>query len=117
MKQNIYEQQDNPCNKKYKYLAELKKDNFILPPNGFTFDSKIHCFKILDGKTYYRRKDGKPIQGQTPTPTQGQTPTPSKPDTVWSCIEKSDEKHGVTKTKLQPDRKSTRLNSSHMPVH
>jgi hypothetical protein len=95
MKQNIYEQQDNPCNKKYKYLAELKKDNFILPPNGFTFDSNIHCFKILDGKTYYRRKDGKPIQGQTPTPTQGQTQTPNKPDTAWSCVEKAQEKHKV----------------------
>jgi hypothetical protein len=36
----------------------------------------------------------------------GDSPTPSKPDTVWSCIEKSDEKHGVTKTKLQPGQDS-----------
>lgn len=32
----------------------------------------------------------------------GSSPTPNTPNSVWSCIEKSHEKHGVSETKLKP---------------
>lgn len=100
MKKNLQEIDSNvdPCTKKYQYAAELKDDGFVLPPVGFTYDSKVHCFKILSGKTYYRRRDGKPLEKGTSSTTTPNTPTPNTPNTpnsAWSCIEKAQEKHGV----------------------